>query len=104
MLLLPLAPISLLIALVLMLRRVAHSLPELQQTLAGERRTQVRSDLTIAVMVLVPFLAVYASQGMIKEDRKSFLYSATTDEWLNQGFPQRQTTPGQQQPRPAQQE
>lgn len=86
MLLLPLAPISLLIALVLMLRRVAPTLPELQETLVGSRQAQVRADLTIAVMVLVPFLAVYASQGMIKEDRRSFLYSATTDEWLNQGF------------------
>lgn len=87
MLLLPFASISVLVSMVLMLRVLAPSLPALHESLGeSEDHRGLRSNLVIAVQVLVPFLAVYASQGFIRADLSAFLFNATTDEWLNQGF------------------
>lgn len=87
MLLLPGASIAMLIAIVLMLRVVVPSLPALRGSLHTEARGErIRSDLRLAVHVLIPFLAVYASQGMMKEDLRTYVHSGTADEWLNQGF------------------
>ncbi|MDN5964228.1 MAG: hypothetical protein L0H81_06750 [Actinomyces sp.] len=87
MLLLPFASISVVLALAVMLGASAPSLPALHDSL-GEQgdAPRIREDLVIAVQVLVPFLAVYASQGFIRADLSAFLFNATTDEWLNQGF------------------
>lgn len=87
MLLLPFASISVLVSMVLMLRVLAPSLPALHDSLGdSDDPRRLRSHLVIAVQVLVPFLAVYASQGFIRADLSAFLFNATTDEWLNQGF------------------
>lgn len=87
MLALPGASIAMLIALVLMLRSVIPSLPELQASLTGDTTGErLRHDLTLAVQILIPFLAVYASHGMLREDLLTYVHSGTADEWLNQGF------------------
>ena len=45
---------------------------------AGERRL-----LDVLASVLVPFLAVYASYGLLREDTDRFINSAVADEFLN---------------------
>ncbi len=83
-LLLPLAPMSTLLSMVLMLRVSATSLPAFRNLFDGMGLgARIRSDLTVAGQVLLPFLAVYASAGMLREDVRVFLYDSTADEWLN---------------------
>lgn len=83
-LVLPLAPMATLLSLVLMMRAMAPSLPSfsgvVEATPPGQRW---RDDLRAASQVLLPFLAVYASAGMLREDVRVFLYDSTSDEWLN---------------------
>lgn len=83
-LLLPLAPMSTLLSMVLMLRVAGASLPAFSSLFEGlTMRARVRSDLAVAGQVLLPFLAVYASAGMLREDVRVFLYDSTADEFLN---------------------
>jgi hypothetical protein len=83
-LLIPLASISMLVAMVLMLRAVAPALPLLRESVGPDRpRQRLRADITVAVQVLIPFLAVYASQGMLAADARSAIHDATADEWMN---------------------
>lgn len=83
-LILPLAPMATLLSLVLMMRAMAPSLPAfsglVEATPPGQRW---REDLRAASQVLLPFLAVYASAGLLREDVRVFLYDTTSDEWLN---------------------
>lgn len=83
-LMLPLAPMCTLLSMVMMLRVVARSLP----AFAGSFNTDTRQQrwtagLESATQVLLPFLAVYASQGMLAEDTRAFLYDSFADEWYN---------------------
>ncbi len=78
----PLAPLSTLVALVLMLRTLASSIPELQEA----RRGGLRKDLALAVHVLVPFLAAYAAQGLLEEDVRTYASDAMAHEWMDKGF------------------
>lgn len=83
-LLVPLAPLSTLLSLVFMLRVMGASLPAFQTTFqerSGEGRW--RNTLKAAAQVIIPFLAVYASQGLLREDTTQFVYNATLDETLN---------------------
>lgn len=87
MFILPLAPISTLLAMVLMLRRLATRLPGLLESAPeASRGERIRADLRIGAHVLIPFLAVYASQGMVKADLRAFTYEATVSEYFNEGF------------------
>lgn len=87
MLLLPGAPIAMLVAIILMLRAVIPSVPELADTFSPRSGVAWwRSEMTLVVQVLVPFLAVYASQGWMKEDLRTYMYYATADEWMSEGF------------------
>ncbi|QWW19805.1 hypothetical protein I6B53_01330 [Schaalia sp. 19OD2882] len=79
---LPLASLSSLIALVFMLRTVAPSLP----TLGEEGTARFRDDFSIAIQVLVPFLAIYASQGILRADVRTYLADVTSEEWLTKGL------------------
>ncbi len=86
-LVIPFASLSMLIAMVLMLRAVAPTLPALAGSTGQDApRRRFRADLTVAVQVLVPFLAVYASQGLLRADTRTAIYDATTDEWMSEGF------------------
>lgn len=83
-LILPLAPISTLLSLVLMLRAMSPTLPAFAGLSEGlSARQRWRDDLTVAGQVLIPFLAVYASAGLLKQDATVFLHDSTLDEWLN---------------------
>lgn len=87
MLLLPLAPLASLVAMIVMLRILAPELPGLADSVpAGDRSARLRADVALTVQVLIPFLAVYASEGMVKADLKAFLFNATVDEFYNKGF------------------
>lgn len=84
---LPFAPLSTLLALVLMLRATAPTLPAFREVTESVTRPQRwRADFAVAAQVLIPFLAVYATAGLLKEDAKTFLSDATADEALNAGI------------------
>ncbi len=83
-LLLPLAPLCTLLSLVLMLRATAVSLPAFADLAEGlPWKARVRDDFTVAGQVLLPFLAVYASAGLLAQDTRVFLHDTTADEFLN---------------------
>lgn len=83
-LLLPLAPLSTLLSLVLMLRALAPTLSSFSEMVQPvSARQRAKDDLTVAAQVLLPFLAVYASAGLLKQDVQTFLYDSATDESLN---------------------
>lgn len=80
----PFAPLSTLLALVLMLRATAPTLSAFQEVMEPvTARQRWRTDLGVAAQVLIPFLAVYASAGLLKEDAKVFVQDAIADEALN---------------------
>ncbi|MEL4503879.1 hypothetical protein AAEX63_03145 [Luteococcus sp. H138] len=87
-LVLPLAPICMLLSLVMMLRSTASSLPAFADFTkpSCSRGESLRGHLVIATEVLVPFLAVYSAQGLLKADVTTYIRSNTIDEWLNEGF------------------
>ncbi|MEL4359251.1 MULTISPECIES: hypothetical protein [unclassified Luteococcus] len=87
-LILPLAPISTLLSLVMMLRSTAASLPAFAGfTQAHQGRNErLRGHLVVATEVLIPFLAVYSAQGLLRTDVTTYIHSNTADEWLNEGL------------------
>lgn len=88
-LIVPFAPMATLLSLVLMMRVIADSLPAFADMFAGlSLGSRVRDDFTVAGQVLLPFLAVYASAGLLTQDARVFLYDSTADEWLNGSFNQ----------------
>lgn len=83
-LLLPFAPMCTLLSLVLMMRVAADTLPAFADMMASfSLRDRVRDNLTVAGQVLIPFLAVYASAGLLRQDVRVFLYDSTADEFIN---------------------
>ena len=64
-LLIPLAPLCVLVSMVMMLRVCGEYLPALPQPEASGWRERLVEDLTLASRVLIPFLAVYAAQGLL---------------------------------------
>lgn len=83
-LILPLAPFCTLLSFVLMLRSMAPTLPAFsgmfERRTARERWTE---DFAVAGKVLLPFLAIYASAGLLKQDATVFLLDSAADEALN---------------------
>ncbi|MDO4783886.1 MAG: hypothetical protein Q3997_02200 [Propionibacteriaceae bacterium] len=77
-LLLPLAPIAMMVAIVVMLYAVRPSLEGLGVI---DQQDEVSIHRRI-IAVLLPFLAVYASQGFLTEDRRSFFYEIVYNEYL----------------------
>lgn len=83
-LIIPFAPLATLLSMVLMLRAMAPTLSSFASVVERvPARTRWIDDLTVAAQVLIPFLAVYASAGLLRQDVRVFLYDATADEWLN---------------------
>lgn len=74
-LILPLAPMSMMVALVLMLRLMRPSLSALIDDPVEPMHQAV-------IAVLLPFLAVYAAHNYLAEDRRSFLTDAVYHELL----------------------
>lgn len=85
-LLIPLAPLCVLVSMVMMLRVCGEYLPALPQPEASGWRERLVEDLTLASRVLIPFLAVYAAQGLLHEDAITFVRNATLDEYLGHFF------------------
>lgn len=84
---LPFAPLATLLSLVLMLRATAPTLAAFRGVVeALSLRERWRDDLTVASQVLIPFLAVYATAGLLKEDAMVFVADANADEMLNAGL------------------
>lgn len=82
-LLLPFAPLSTLVAFMLMLRVVATSLPHAGFGVAqhaDDPQTRRSEQLTLLASTLVPFLTVYAAQGYLKEDVNVYINAAVYDE------------------------
>ncbi len=83
-LILPLAPISMLLALIFMVRAAGQSLPAAPETATSiTARERWLGYLTLAARALIPFLIVYAAQGFLKEDVRLFIHSSTLDETIN---------------------
>jgi hypothetical protein len=75
-LIVPLAPFSMIIALVLMLRTVWPSARWARKVTEGTPRER----LAVLASALVPFLTVYALQGHLKEDRFQFINDSFAEE------------------------
>ena len=96
-LLVPLAPLATVAALILALRVVAPSLrwatfrgtPGAQEREAAHesrravRGTLIEDRLALLASTLIPFFAVYAAQGYLREDTRQFLNDTASDEFLN---------------------
>lgn len=100
-LLVPLAPLATVAALILALRVVAPSLrwatfrgsPGAEEREAEHESRQQRKGgliedrLALLASTLIPFFAVYAAQGYLKEDTGQFLNETSSDEfWNNADF------------------
>lgn len=75
---LPLAPLASLASWIFMLRTPAASLPALHE--ATSRR---RYDLTVLVTTMMPFLGLYAAQGLFALDVKSYLIDVVQEQYLD---------------------
>ena len=89
-LMLVVAPLGYLLPIVAMLSICRRSLPSLQVAgdqveVAPTERRQLRL-VDVAVSVLLPFLAVYESYGLLSADIERFRNLAVTDEYFQQGF------------------
>jgi hypothetical protein len=90
MLVLVLAPLGSVTAIVLMLYSLRSSLPHIASVAAATGpedplRHRERRLIDVLAAVLVPFLAVYASYGLLKEDTDRFINAAVADEFLANG-------------------
>ncbi|MTB87525.1 hypothetical protein H9L21_05785 [Aeromicrobium senzhongii] len=82
-LVIPLAPLSTLVAIIAMLLVVSTSLTSLvADTSAPSPGTAPHTDgwLGVVAGALLPFLTVYAAQGMLKQDVEAYVNEATYDE------------------------
>lgn len=73
-----LAPLASVVALILALRAVLPSLGHVPDSGGVDRSRQ----LAILASALVPFLAVYAAQGYLREDTRRFVNETYADEYL----------------------
>ena len=85
-LILVIAPLGFLLAMIAMLHLTRGSLPNVAELSRREARQAVTEKremrlVDVAVSVLVPFLAVYVSYGLLKEDLYRFTNEAAYDEF-----------------------
>lgn len=81
-LLVPLAPLAMVTALVLMLRAAGES----ARWAVVPRDTTSAQRLSLLASALVPFLTVYALQGHLEDDRDQFVNESYADEFRTGGF------------------
>lgn len=79
-LLLPFAGLTMLVALIAMLWLMQPSLPQLGEEATGPGSGGIGATIASLTGLLIPFLAVYASQGLLSEDGRSFVYTAVNEE------------------------
>lgn len=75
-----LAPLATLTALILMLRAV---LPSLRHVDGDPVRETMSQRLRVVSGALVPFLAIYAAQGYLRDDMRRFVNETWSDEFLS---------------------
>ena len=84
MLILPLAPLSTLISLMLMLRVTSETLSAFRGTYRGSTFLERwYYHFMITARVLVPFIAAYAAQGMLAEDSRYYIQDIYYDDNTN---------------------
>jgi hypothetical protein len=86
--LLPFAPLATVAALILALRVVAPSLRWVSFQTAGDeagaaRPHVVRDRLALLSSTLIPFFAIYAAQGYLRQDTRQFLNETAADTFNN---------------------
>lgn len=83
-LLVPVATLAMLLALVAMIRTAGQRLPALAATSPASESAHWRDRMAptwaVATAALVPFLAVYSAQGLLREDTVQFVRDTTLDE------------------------
>lgn len=85
---LPLAPLCSLLALILMLRVTAETLPAFSNLFDSlPARARWREHLGAAAALLLPFLAVYASQGLLRADARQYTFDVTMDDVMTNAIP-----------------
>lgn len=85
-LIMPLAPLAVMLSLISCLWLLRPSLPFLSATFPDRSEVSTRTRVMSAGGMLVSFLTVYATHGMLKEDLEAFRRAATFDEYQNQHF------------------
>lgn len=82
-LIMPLAPLSVMMSLIFALWALRPSLPFLTATIPDRTETSTRVRLLSAGGILVSFLTVYSTHGMLKEDIAAFRRAATYNEFFS---------------------
>ncbi|MEJ5928141.1 hypothetical protein WG915_05855 [Corynebacterium sp. H128] len=83
-LILPLAPLAVMAGLIVALWIMQPSLPFLSTAVKSPGASKLTKTRLLTIGgLLVPFLTVYASNGLLKEDTRAFVYDATLDEAVN---------------------
>lgn len=85
-LLMPLAPLCVMLAIIVCLWLLRPSLPFLAATFPDRTQSPTRTRLLSAGGMLISFLTVYSTHGMLREDIDAFRRAATFDEYQNQYF------------------
>ena len=87
-LILPFAPLSSLFPLLLMLRVAGESLPAFRDTQGGlTTRERWRGHVRLASRMMLPFIALYTTEGLLVRDARAYIYDITNDETLNSMVP-----------------
>ncbi|MFQ6170163.1 hypothetical protein ACK8HX_01030 [Oryzobacter sp. R7] len=84
--LLPLVPISSLVALVLMLRHAGRHEPTLAPLVTDVPGERLRGRLALLASTLIPFLTLYVAQDRLAEDLRTFVNAAVTTEFITADF------------------
>ncbi|WP_377641399.1 hypothetical protein [Oryzobacter terrae] len=94
--LLPLVPISSLVALVLMLRHAGRYEATLAPLVTDTAGPRLKARLALLASTLIPFLTLYVAQDRLEQDRRAFVNTAVSTEFITSGFwnPDRDTDRG----------
>lgn len=85
-LVMPLAPLMVMLSIIFSLWLLRPSLPFLAATFPDRKDGSSKVRLLSAGGMLISFLTVYSTHGLLKEDLAAFRRAATYDEYFNQGF------------------
>lgn len=85
-LVMPLAPLMVMLSIIFSLWLLRPSLPFLAATFPDRKDGSSRVRLLSAGGMLISFLTVYSTHGLLKEDLAAFRRATTYDEHFNRGF------------------
>ncbi|GAB3690438.1 hypothetical protein [Corynebacterium nasicanis] len=78
--LIPLAPIAVMTSLITALWVLRPSLPYISRAVTSPAQESTRVRLLTIGGLLIPFLTVYSSNGLLKEDTRAYIHDATISE------------------------